>query len=123
MCDRYEDVRSLNQQLTFEETATYFAKKGVDFGEAQMRTLNLIGEDGTYTNLAMLLSEQCAQAIKLAAFDGSKKTVFRDRKELSGSLLDQLEDASDYIDAFNRTRAEFSELDRIDRRDYPPEAL
>lgn len=41
--DCYEDSRSLNQQLTFEMTAKYFAKKGVDFGKAQMRTLKLIG--------------------------------------------------------------------------------
>ena len=49
--------------------------------------------------------------------------MFRDRKELSGSLLTQLEDAYSYIDQFNRTRAEFEGLDRIDRRDYPAEAL
>ena len=71
----------------------------------------------------MLLSDQCVHTIKLAVFDGSKKSVFRDRKELSGSLLTQLEDAYSYIDQFNRTRAEFEGLDRIDKRDYPSEAL
>jgi ATP-dependent DNA helicase RecG len=49
--------------------------------------------------------------------------VFRDRKELTGSLLTQLENAYSYIDQFNRTRAEFEGLDRIDKRDYPAEAL
>jgi ATP-dependent DNA helicase RecG len=71
----------------------------------------------------MLLSDQCVHTIKLAVFDGSKKSVFRDRKELDGSLLAQLEDAYAYIDQFNRTRAEFEGLDRIDKRDYPAEAL
>ena len=93
------------------------------FGEQQKRTLNIIGADGTYTNLGMLLSDQCVHTIKLAVFDGSKKSVFRDRKELTGSLLTQLEDAYTYIDQFNRTRAEFAGLDRIDKRDYPGEAL
>ena len=87
------------------------------------RTLNIIGSDGTYTNLGMLLSDQCVHTIKLAVFDGSRKSVFRDRKELSGSLLTQLEDAYSYIDQFNRTRAEFEGLDRIDKRDYPSDAL
>lgn len=73
--------------------------------------------------MGMLLSDQCVHTIKLAVFDGSKRTVFRDRKELTGSLLAQLEDAYTYIDQFNRTRAEFQGLDRIDRRDYPEEAL
>ena len=121
--DRYEDARSLNQQLTFDAAAAYFARKEVPFGEKQMRTLNMIGEDGTYTNLAMLLSDQCVHTIKLAVFEGSKKTVFRDRRELTGSLLKQVEEAFSYIDQHNRTRAEFSGLERVDNRDYPTEAL
>ena len=121
--DRYEDARSINQQLTFEKAEGHFAKRNLPFGTQQKRTLNIIGSDGTYTNLGMLLSDQCVHTIKLAVFDGSKKSVFRDRKELSGSLLTQLEDAYSYIDQFNRTRAEFEGLDRIDKRDYPSEAL
>ena len=121
--DRYEDARSLNQQLTFVETAAYFARREVPFGEKQMRTLNMVSEDGTYTNLAMLLSDQCVHTIKLAVFDGSKKTVFRDRRELTGSLLRQVEEAFSYIDQYNRTRAEFNGLVRVDNRDYPTEAL
>ena len=121
--DRYEDARSINQQLTFEKAESYFAKHNLPLGEQQKRTLNIIGPDGTYTNLGMLLSDQCVHTIKLAVFDGSKKSVFRDRKELSGSLLTQLEDAYSYIDQLNRTRAEFEGLDRIDKRDYPSEAL
>ena len=85
--DRYEDARSLNQQLTFEKATDYFTKRKLPFGEQQKRTLNIIGADGTYTNLGMLLSDQCVHTIKLAVFDGGKKSVFRDRKELGGSLL------------------------------------
>lgn len=121
--DCYEAARSINQQLTFEKTENYFAKRNLPLGDQQKRTLNIIGADGTYTNLGMLLSDQCVHTIKLAVFDGSKKSVFRDRKELCGSLLTQLEDAYSYIDQFNRTRAEFEGLDRIDKRDYPSEAL
>ncbi|MCH5279622.1 MAG: putative DNA binding domain-containing protein [Christensenellaceae bacterium] len=121
--DRYEDARSINQQLTFEKTENYFSKRNLPFGDQQKRTLNIIGADGTYTNLGLLLSDQCVHTIKLAVFEGSKKSVFRDRKELSGSLLTQLEDAYSYIDQFNHTRAEFEGLDRIDKRDYPGEAL
>lgn len=121
--DSYEAARSLNQQLTFDKAAAFFKKRKVEFGKAQMRTLHLIGEDDTYTNLAFLMSDQCTHTLKLAVFEGSKKSVFKDRRELSGSLLEQLEDAFDYIDRYNRTRAEFSGLDRVDMRDYPPEAV
>ncbi len=121
--DSYETARSLDQNLTFNKAADFFKKRKVEFEKAQMRTLHLIGEDDTYTNLAFLLSEQCTHMIKLAVFEGSKKSVFKDRRELSGSLLEQLEEAFDYIDRYNRTRAEFSGLDRLDMRDYPPEAI
>lgn len=121
--DSYEAARSLEQNLTFNKAADFFQKRKVEFEKAQMRTLHLIGEDDTYTNLAFLLSEQCTHMIKLAVFEGSKKSVFKDRRELSGSLLEQLEEAFDYIDRYNRTRAEFFGLDRLDMRDYPPEAI
>ena len=121
--DSYESARSLNQDLTFDEAAAFFKKRKVAFGKSQMRTLHLIGEDDNYTNLAFLLSDQCTHTIKLAVFEGSKKTVFKDRCELSGSILGQLNEAFAYIDRYNRTRAEFSGLDRVDMRDYPPEAV
>ena len=121
--DSYEDARSINQQLTFEKTSAYFQKKKIEFGDVQKRTMNIISQDGTYSNLAMLLSDQCVHTIKMAVFEGSQKSVFHDRKELNGSLLQQLEDAYAYIDPYNRTRAEFEGLERIDTRDYPVEAL
>lgn len=121
--DCYEDARSINQQLTFEKTSRYFKQRGIDFGDAQKRTMNLISQDGTYSNLAMLLSDQCVHEIKMAVFEGDKKTVFHDRKELTGSLLEQLEDAYAYIDILNKTHVEFHGLERIDKRDYPIEAL
>lgn len=121
--DSYENARSLNQELTFHETAAYFAKKAIDFEDAQRRTLRLIGEDGMYTNLALLLSDQSSHTIKLAVFEGDRKAVFKERREFSGSLLHQLEEAYAFIDRFNSTRAEFKGLDRIDMRDYPSEAI
>lgn len=121
--DVYEEARSLNQNLKFKEAEAYFAKKHLQFGDAQKRTLQLISADGTYSNLGMLLSDQCISIIKLAVFEGSKKTVFHDRKELNWSLFKQLEDAYAYINQFNYTRSEFPGLERVDTRDYPPEAV
>ena len=58
-----------------------------EFGKAQMRTLYLIGEDDTYTNLAFLLSEQCTHMIKLAVFEGSKKSYLRIAENLIASSI------------------------------------
>lgn len=121
--DCYEASRSLNQQLTFQKAGEYFQKQGLAFGEQQKRTLGLIGADGTYTNLALLLSEQCIHTLKLAVFQGGRKTVFRDRAELTGSLLNQLDEAFAYIDRFNNTHADYRGLERVDVRDYPIQAI
>ena len=121
--DCYETSRSLQQTLTFDTAASYFDKRSLEFGDQQKRTLHLINTDDTYSNLALLLSEQCPATMKVAVFQGTEKSVFRDRCELSGSLLHQLEEAAAYIDRYNRTRSEIRGLERIDTRDYPVEAV
>ena len=121
--DCYEEARSIEQDLTFHKACDFFERKNVDFGTAQMKSLGLIGDDDNFTNLGFLLSDQCAHSIRLAAFDGSSKSVFRDRAEVSGSLFEQLEQAFSYIDMFNKTRSEFDGMFRQDIRDYPVEAV
>ena len=121
--DSYEEARSLVQELTFNEADLVFENKQIPFGETQKRSLGLIGEDGTYTNLALLLSEQCTHTVKIAVFEGEQKTVFKDRREFSGSLLKQLNDAYQFIDQFNHTHAHTEGLYRVDKRAYPTEAI
>ena len=119
----YEEGRSLVQDLTFHAFEQEMQLRNLEYGVAQMKTLRMIGADGLYTNLALLLSEQCPYTIKVAVFQGKDKTLFRDRKEFSGSLLTQLQDVYHFLDMYNKTKAEFSGLYRNDRRDYPEEAL
>ena len=121
--EQYESLKSLNQQLTLEATDAYFGKKSIPFGDAQKKALNLVGDDGKFTNLALLLSEQCRHVIKLGVFEGNAISVLKDRYEFTGSVLKQLEDIFSFIDRFNGTRAEYRGLDRIDKRDYPVEAI
>lgn len=121
--DDFETTRTICQDLSFSYTEKYFENEGILFGDQQKRTLDLIGEDNAYTNLGQLLSDQCVHTIRAAVFQGSKKTVFRDRTEISGSLLKQLEEAYQFIDRYNRTHAEIVGLKRIDTRDYPVEAI
>jgi ATP-dependent DNA helicase RecG len=121
--DDYETTRSLKQELTFVSAEKAFREENIRFGEEQKRTLGIVGEDGAFSNLGLLLSDQCVHTVKAAVFEGIGKTVFRDRAESSGSLLTQVNDAYEYIGKYNRTRAEFSGLRRIDMHDYPPDAL
>lgn len=121
--DSFEDMRSVNQTLTFEMAEKEFEARNIDFGQPQMQTLKIISAEGLYTNLGLLISEQCLHTIKMAVFEGNNQNIFKDRKEFSGSLLQQLNEAYDYIDFHNRTHATFQKLLRIDTRDYPEVAV
>lgn len=121
--DRFEAMRSMNQELTFETTEKEFQLRKVEFGMQQMRTLKLIDQDGLYSNLAMLLSDQCVHTIKVAVFQGKDQTVFKDRREFAGALMKQMNDVYDYIDFHNQTHATIEKLLRIDVRDYPEIAV
>ena len=121
--DSFENMRSINQALTFEATKKEFEKRNVAFGQPQMQTLKIVSADGIYTNLGLLLSEQCPHTIKAAVFEGTNQNVFKDRREFSGSLMQQLNEVYDYIDFHNQTHATFQKLLRIDTRDYPEVAV
>ena len=121
--DHFEEMRSLEQNLTFEAAKKEFSERNIRFGEAQMKTLGLMNHDGIYTNLGLLLSDQCVHTIKAAAFEGTTQNDFKDRREFSGSLFRQMNEVYDYIDFRNQTHSTFQKLRRIDRRDYPETAV
>ena len=104
--DRFEAIRSLNQDLTFEVAKKEFDLRNLEFGPKQMQTLKLIDQDGLYTNLGLLLSDQCVHTIKVAVFQGTDQMVFKDRREFGGSLLRQMNEVYDYVesDACNHTK-------------------
>lgn len=121
--DSFEEMRSLEQGLTFDAAQKEFSDRKVLFGSIQMKTLGVMNQDGIYTNLGLLLSDQCVHTIKAAVFEGSNQSVFKDRREFSGSLFKQMGEAYDYIHFHNRTRSTFDKLRRIDSMDYPEMAV
>lgn len=121
--DSFEAMRSLEQNLTFNSAQAEFKRCKVDFGVQQMKTLGILNVDDIYTNVGLLLSDQCPHSIKTATFQGTDQSEFKDRREFGGSLFQQMEDVYSYIDLRNRTHSTFDKLRRIDTRDYPEIAL
>lgn len=121
--DNFEELRSLNQNLDFDFLKKEFEDANIKLEHSQMRTFNIIDEDGLYTNLGLLLSEQCPHTIKAAVFEGSTKEIFKDRFEFSGSLLKQMKDVYSFLNRSNRTNSEITGLKRTDTREYPEIAL
>lgn len=121
--DSFEAMRSLEQELTFTAAEKEFSIRNLEFNEPQRQTLKLISSDGIYTNLGFLLSDECSHTVKVAVFEGTDQSVFKDRREFSGSLFKQLEDVYSFIDLNNPIKATFNKLLRIDSRAYPDVAV
>ena len=122
--DTFESMRSMEQSLTFESAKAIFQRHHIEFSENKFRVLGITTTaDQLYTNLALILSDQCAHTTKVAVFADESNTHFRDSKEFGGSIFEQLDQTYAYLTLCNKTQATFKGLERFEKVDYPEEAL
>lgn len=122
--DDFESMRSIEQNLSFASAADTFERYGVAFSEEKYLALGMIHKnDGLFTNLALLMSDQCQHTIKVAVFGDDQNTIFKDNQEFNGSIFSQIDEAFHYIMLNNRTSSDFKGLERIEKSDYPESAL
>ena len=120
--DIFEEIRSLEQNLTFDAAKAAFQRYGVEFSAEKYRALGITRND-VYTNLALLISDQCLHTTKIAVFNDESCTEFRDSKEFSGSVFKQFEDSVNYLALCNKTVSTIKGVVRTDKQDYPAEAI
>ena len=117
-------MRTLEQNLTFNETKSVFEKNNVTFTEDKYIKLGLRNiNDDQYTNLALLLSDQCKHSVKVAVFSDLDNTSFKDSKEFTGSIFKQMEDTLEYLNLCNKKTFIIEGIQRIEKSDYPIEAI
>lgn len=122
--DIFEEMRAVEQGLSFYEAEHTFKRYKVDFSEEKYIALGIRNiHDDQYTNLAVILSDQCQHTTKIAVFGDEENIMFKDAKEFGGSIFKQLEDSFAYLTLCNRTAATFKGLERVELSDYPEEAL
>lgn len=120
--DNFEASRCMEQELTFHAAETAFKQYGVEFSVEKYRALGITKND-VFTNLALLLSDQCHHTIKVAVFKDEFCTEFRDSKEFGGSVFKQFEDVVNYLALCNKTVSTIKGLVRTDKQDYPEEVI
>ena len=120
--DNFEASRCLEQDLTFAAAEIAFQRYGVEFSVEKYRALGITQND-IYTNLALLLSDQCLHTTKIAVFNDEFCTEFRDSKEFGGSVFKQFEDSVNYLALCNKTASTIKGVIRTDKKDYPEEAI
>lgn len=122
--DIYEEMRSFDQNLSFEQLSQSFRGNSLEFGENKFMTLGLVSPyDHLFTNLALILSDQNPFVTKVALFQNKEKTVFQKAVEFDGPLLSQFDKVMEYLDTYNGTRFEIEEIYRKNVRDYPVKAV
>lgn len=122
--DSYEAMRSLNQELSFTTAQSIFQTNNLEFAESKYFALGLRNiKDNQFTNLALLVSEQCLHSIKVAVFEDNENTKFQAHREFTGSIFQQLENAFAFLMLCNQNPSNFSGLTRNDNWDYPEAAI
>lgn len=122
--DSYEAMRSLNQELSFSTAQSIFQTNNIEFAESKYFALGLRNiKDNQFTNLALLISEQCLHSIKVAVFEDNENTKFQAHREFTGSIFQQLENAFAFLMLCNQNPSNFSGLTRNDNWDYPEAAI
>ena len=119
----YETDTSKEQLLTFEYTEKVFKEKNIKFTKRDKVSLGLINNEGKYTNLAYLLSDQSRLTVKLAEYD--KNYNFKLKKEISGSLIKIFNEVEEQVDRLNDVSAiiDGSSFARKEMKSYPDKAL
>lgn len=119
----YESLISPIQDLTFESAQAEFKKQHVLFGPAQMKSLGLIDSQSLYTNVALIISDQCPHTVKFATFQENDKFIFKSRDELSGSIFKQMNDLYQHIQTYNHLQSRIEGLYRKETYNYPLVAI
>jgi ATP-dependent DNA helicase RecG len=120
---REQDWRALDLTALMSR----FAARGKPLDEEKLKNLKLIKlEQGTLyptQGLMILLGQYPHVVMKCARFKGTDMSVFLDRKEFSGDLLGQLEQAEAFIKNHIHLRSEINGLQRTDTFELPESAL
>ena len=114
--DNFESMRSMEQELTFDSAKKAFDRYNVEFAPNKYRALGVtVQSEEMYSNLALIISDQCSHTTKVAVFADEANTKFRDSKEFGGSIFEQLDSTFAYLALCNKTTATFKGLERIEK--------
>lgn len=71
----FENIRSMKQDLSFEYAKEVFKRYNIEFSKYCTLGISL-QNDEMYTNLGLLISDQCMHTIKVAVFSDEEKLIF-----------------------------------------------
>ena len=122
----YEAQVSPRQDLTFVRFMDRIYSEKIEWTEDKLNTYGFKNDEGKYTNLALLFSDQNPIVVKLAVYKGLDRMEFKVKKEFSGSLALIIDLLTDYCQVCNDMRIvkpENGNFKRTEILSYPEKAL
>lgn len=99
----YEEMISSVQELTFNTLKLKFIEKNLNFSDFKMITSGFIRKN-KYTNLAFIFSDQYDVETKIGIYQGIDRSIFKSKKEISGSIIKQIDKTLEYCGLCNEKR-------------------
>jgi predicted HTH transcriptional regulator len=116
----FDQELAANQALSFQHVQEQFRLLQLEFDEI---ALHLRRREG-YNNSALLISNQNPITVKVAIFQGTDVMMFKDKKEFSGPITQQIDAVLAYLDLINWTRVVITgKSQRVEQRNYPVAAI
>ena len=100
----FEEQISKNQNLTFVRFMDRITVKHIDFDNNKFVTYGFKNDEGKFTNLGLLFSDQNPIVIKLAVYQGKERLEFKVKKEFEGSFSTMIDLIDDYCKIVNDKR-------------------
>lgn len=94
----FESWPCRNQNLTFEQARPFLAKAGMKLDEEEVKSLGLVDRNGSFTNLALIVSDQNPYPVKTGVFEDNYSWKIKVRKDFYGSVLKQMDEVSRWLD-------------------------
>ncbi|WP_429970327.1 ATP-binding protein [Fructilactobacillus sp. Tb1] len=116
----FDSAISKYQDLTFKIAKETLTALGIEFNAKKLK----LESKEKYNNAALLISEQNPFLTKLAVFNGLDVTEFKDKKEFSKSIINQINSTIIYLNLLNNKKIIINgNAQREEQYDYPLVAL
>lgn len=119
----WEKEESKNQKLHFTYLSIYFKALDIEFSGSKYLTLDFVNEEGKFTNLALLFSDENPIEIKFAKYDDQIDFLFK--REYRGPLCLVADQILKQADEFNVVSARIlpNRAARVEKVSFPGKSL
>lgn len=109
----FETNLSNNPNLHFNYLEELLVSNYMQLTENLKRKFGIINANNEYTNLGLILSDECPHTIKVAVYKDNTYNSFIDRKEFVGSVIRQIDLVMEYLNLNNKIAGDIIGTDRV----------